>query len=420
MLRRTLFHKFLSRLVREGSLAVETASRERRLYGDGTGMPIVIRIADQAAEWRLLLNPELAFGELYMDERVQVTRGSIYEALQLLVRSRASQGLPGWARLLTRLRTAARRLHQRNHEMRAKRNVAHHYDVDRRVYELFLDADWQYSCAYFEAPDKSLDEAQLAKKRHIAAKLLVEPGMSVLDIGSGWGGLALYLAERSGARVTGITLSEEQLAVARARAEASGLADRVAFALQDYRATPGRFDRIVSVGMFEHVGVGYYDTFFAQAARLLSDDGVMLLHTIGRSDGPGATNPWIAKYIFPGGYAPALSEVLPSIERAGLVVTDIEVLRLHYAETVRAWRSRFANRRDEARALHGERFCRMWEFYLAAAECSFRYDGHVVFQIQVTKRQDAVPLTRTYVDEDESSLREKEGAVRAPRQRLQA
>ena len=263
---------------------------------------------------------------------------------------------------------------------RARSNVAHHYDLDRRLYSLFLDADRQYSCAYFEQPEQSLDDAQLAKKRHLAAKLLVEPGARVLDIGSGWGGLGLYLAEMCGARVTGITLSEEQFALSRQRAEEKGLGGQVEFRLQDYRDIDERFDRIVSVGMFEHVGVGFYDMYFPKCAKMLADDGMMLLHSIGRSEGPGITNPWIAKYIFPGGYIPALSEVLPAVERAGLLVTDIEILRLHYAETLKHWRERFLAHREDCRRLYDARFVRMWEFYLAASEMTFREQGMMVFQ----------------------------------------
>ena len=294
------------------------------------------------------------------------------------------------------------------------RNVAHHYDLDRRLYSLFLDADRQYSCAYFEHPEQSLDDAQLAKKRHLAAKLLVNPGARVLDIGSGWGGLGLYLAETCGAHVTGVTLSDEQHALSRARAEEKGLADRVEFRLQDYRDVAERFDRIVSVGMFEHVGVGYYDVFFRKCADLLADDGVMLLHSIGRSEGPGITNPWIAKYIFPGGYIPALSEVMPAIERAGLLVTDIEILRLHYAETLKHWRDRFLAHRDDLEKIYDERFFRMWEFYLAASEMAFREQDMMVFQLQLTKRQGVVPITRDYIAREEARLRGSEGGSRPP------
>ena len=399
-----VLHAFLDRVVRKGTLEVETVSGSRFVVGDGSGERIAVRLADSAV-WPLVFRPELALGELYMDGRLVVTQGSIYDLITLLGCNLWSGSTPGMARAYNKARTALRPLHQRNTRRRAKHNLAHHYDLDVRLYQLFLDPDMQYSCAYFEHPGQRLEEAQLAKKRHIAAKLLVEPGHRVLDIGSGWGGLALYLAERCGAQVTGITLSEPQLEYARRRAIADGVTARVDFLGLDYRAIQGSFDRIVSVGMFEHVGLGYYGVFFRRLAELLADDGVMLLHTIGRSDGPNTTNPWIAKYIFPGGHAPALSEMLPSIERAGLIVTDVEILRLHYAETLKAWRERFLTRRDEAEALYDERFCRMWEVYLALVECVFRHGGLTVFQIQLAKRLDAVPLTRDYIAVREKQLR---------------
>jgi len=404
-----LLRTFLKQVVQRGTLEVATASGSRFTVGDGTGSPLAIRLADSGAAGQLILHPALAFGELFMDGRLVVTQGSIYDVLSLATSNLKLREPHPVAKIRTRLRTAFRHLHQRNSERRAKRNVAHHYDLDGRLYDLFLDPDRQYSCAYFARPDQSLTEAQLAKKRHIAAKLLVEPGQRVLDIGCGWGGLALYLAEHCGADVTGVTLSTEQLGIAVGRARERGLGSRAEFRLQDYRAVSETVDRIVSVGMFEHVGIGYYGAFFDKAAQLLADNGVMLLHSIGRMDGPGACNPWIDKYIFPGGYIPALSEVLPAIERAGLVVTDIEILRLHYAETLRLWRERFLARREEAKALYDERFCRMWEFYLAACECAFRHCGLMVFQIQLAKQQDVVPLTRDYIAECEAALKAKEG-----------
>ena len=399
----------LERIVRKGTLEVETASGSRFTVGDGSGERVAVRLADSRAARQLILRPELALGELYMDGRIILTQGSVYDLLMLLGCNLGFQSPPDIARGYDRLRSALRPLHRRNTARRARRNAAHHYDLDGQLYSLFLDPDMQYSCAYFEHPGQSLEEAQLAKKRHIAAKLLVEPGHRVLDIGSGWGGLARYLGERCGAKVTGITLSEAQLAVSTARSCNRRLSENTEFRFQDYRATWGRFDRIVSVGMFEHVGISCYDAFFKKVVELLTDDGVMLLHSIGRSDGPNATNPWIAKYIFPGGHLPALSEVLPAIERAGLIVTDIEILRLHYAETLKAWRERFLARRDEAKALYDERFCRMWEFYLASAECGFRHGGLMVFQVQLAKRLETVPLTRDYIGAREASLRAQEG-----------
>jgi cyclopropane-fatty-acyl-phospholipid synthase len=404
------FRAFLRRLVGKGRLEVETADGFIESYGDGAGPPLGVKILDGAAERRLMLNPALALGELYMDGRVILTRGGLYELLELGARNLAElEGQP-WARALAKARIAVRGLHQRNNRLRAKRNVASHYDLDQRLYNLFLDPDRQYSCAYFEYPGQSLEEAQTAKKRHIAAKLLPEDGAATLDIGCGFGGLGLYLAGVGGANVTGVTLSEEQFAVATARARETGLADRVEFRLQDYRDVPEKFDRIVSVGMFEHVGVTHYDEFFTKVRGLLKDNGVMLLHSIGRNSVPGVTNAWIRKYIFPGGYIPSLSEVLPAIERAGLYVTDIEILRLHYAETLRAWRERFMARWDEAKKLYDERFCRMWEFYLAGSETSFRVDAHMVMQIQLAKRQEVVPLTRDYIPEREAELRRREAA----------
>jgi cyclopropane-fatty-acyl-phospholipid synthase len=404
------FKAFLRRLVRRGRLEVATADGAAEVFGDGVGPPVGVKLLDGAAERRLMLNPELAMGELYMDGRLVVTKGDLYDLLELGARNLAELAGDPWTKTLAKGRLVFRGLHQRNNRRRAKRNVASHYDLDQRLYNLFLDSDRQYSCAYFEYPGQSLEDAQTAKKRHIAAKLLPKDGGTALDIGCGFGGLGLYLAGVAGARVTGVTLSEEQFAVATERALQTGLADRVEFRLQDYRDVPEKFDRIVSVGMFEHVGVNRYDEFFTKVRGLLKDDGVMMLHSIGRNSVPGVTNPWIRKYIFPGGYIPSLSEVLPAIERAGLYVTDIEILRLHYADTLRAWRERFMARRDEAAELYDERFCRMWEFYLAGSETSFRVDAHMVFQIQLAKRQEAVPLTRDYLPEREAELRRREAA----------
>jgi cyclopropane-fatty-acyl-phospholipid synthase len=403
-----LIHAFLSRIIGTGRLAVERSCGSVFAVGNGTGQPVGVRFTDRAAERQLMLNPELALGELFMDGRLVMTRGSVYDLLELVASNLGAMTAPGLASIRDRVRVALRPWHQRNTLRRAKSNVAHHYDLDGRLYDLFLDADRQYSCAYFEHPRQGLDDAQLAKKRHIASKLLIEPGQRVLDIGSGWGGLALYLAEHCGADVTGITLSEEQLQLALRRVARRQLGSQVHFRLEDYRTVAERFDRIVSVGMFEHVGVGYYGTFFQKMADLLGDVGVMLLHSIGRSDAPSATNSWIAKYIFPGGYIPSLSEVLPAIERNGLIVTDIEILRLHYADTLKAWRERFLARRDEAVTLYDQRFCRMWEFYLAASELGFRCGGLMVFQIQLAKRHDAVPLTRAYVGMREAELAARE------------
>jgi cyclopropane-fatty-acyl-phospholipid synthase len=404
----------LRAFIRHGTLRLTTAGGNVLHFGDGTGEPIAVRFTSRAAQWGMLLDPELKVGEAYMDGTLVIERGSIADFLELAM-SQDKSGKPlRWARLQWLARYLARRLAQLNRPTRARRNVAHHYDLDQQLYALFLDADRQYSCAYFESPEQSLDDAQLAKKRHIVAKLLVGGDAKVLDIGSGWGGMGLYLAEMAGARVTGVTLSEEQLALSRARADEKGLAKRAEFRLQDYRDIAERFDRIVSVGMFEHVGVGFYDVFFRKCAEVLADDGVMLLHSIGRSEGPGINNPWINKYIFPGGYIPALSEVLPSVERAGFLVTDIEILRLHYAETLKNWRERFLAHRNDLPKSYDQRFVRMWEFYLAASEMAFREQNLMVMQLQLTKRQGVVPITRDYIAREENRLRGLESGSRPP------
>jgi cyclopropane-fatty-acyl-phospholipid synthase len=409
-----LLRYFLSQFIRRGAMTFTTASGAKFTCGDGTGEPVSVRFMTADAERRILLDPELGLGEVFMDGTFIVENGSIADALAILLNQ--PEMLPRWAKLQWWLRYLVRHAQQFNPRGRSKNNVAHHYDLDGRLYSLFLDADRQYSCAYFETPDTTLDDAQLAKKRHLAAKLSVRRGDRVLDIGSGWGGLGLYLAEMTGANVTGVTLSTEQLQASNARAAEKNLAQSATFFLEDYRDIPGPFDRIVSVGMFEHVGVDFYDTYFKRCAELLTDDGVMMLHSIGRSHGPDVTNPWIAKYIFPGGYIPALSEVLPAIERAGLLICDIEILRLHYAETLKAWRERFMARREEAVRLYDERFARMWEFYLACSEMSFRKQNMMNFQIQLTKRQGVVPMTRDYIEREEARLR---GIERNARPRLQ-
>jgi len=401
-----LLLSLLTKFIRRGSISFITASGAKFTCGDGTGEPVHARFVTAEAERRILLNPELALGEAFVDGTFVVERGTIADVLAILMGQ--PNALPQWARPQWWGRYIARSFKQFNPRPRSRSNAAHHYDLDGRLYSLFLDADKQYSCAYFETPETTLDDAQLAKKRHLAAKLLVGRGQRVLDIGSGWGGLGLYLAGIAEANVTGVTLSMEQFQVSNARAAEANLTQSARFLLQDYRDVEGPFDRIVSVGMFEHVGVHFYDIFFKRCAELLTDDGIMMLHSIGRSEGPDSTNPWIAKYIFPGGYIPALSEVLPSIERAGLLVCDIEILRLHYAETLKAWRERFMARREEAVQLYDERFGRMWEFYFAASEMSFRKQNMMNIQIQLTKRQGVVPMTRDYIARGEAELRARE------------
>ena len=408
-----LLGTLLGRFVRCGSLTVTTAADRTYTLGDGSGRPLAVRFTTKSAQRAALLDPELKLGEAYMDGTFVVDQGSIADVLALLLRQDHISA-PNWALPPRLIRFLLRRLQQFNPRSRSRRNVAHHYDLDGRLYSLFLDGDQQYSCAYFESPDQSLDDAQLAKKRHLAAKLRLEPGASVLDIGCGWGGLALYLAEIARSRVTGITLSKEQYQRAQSRAIERNLTRDTTFRLVDYRDVDGHFDRIVSVGMFEHVGVGFYDTFFHKCAELLDDDGVMLLHTIGRSGPPSITNPWIAKYIFPGGYIPSLSEVLPAIQQAQLIVTVVEVLQLHYAETLKAWRERFLAHRDEVVRLYDQRFVRMWEFYLACSEMAFREGDMVVFQIQMAKHKGVTPATRDYITREEARLRTLEAGQAAP------
>jgi cyclopropane-fatty-acyl-phospholipid synthase len=403
----------MRRFIRRGSLTITTAAGSAYSFGDGSGPPVAVRFTTASTQRAVLFDPELKLGEAYMDGSLIVERGSIADVLAVLLRQERV-AVPYFAWLPHFLRYLFRRLQQFNPRSRARNNVAHHYDLDGRLYSLFLDGDQQYSCAYFESAGQSLDDAQLAKKRHLAAKLRLKPGATVLDVGCGWGGLGLYLAEIAGARVTGITLSQEQYRRAQNRALERGLTEDATFRLVDYRDVDGRFDRIVSVGMFEHVGVGFYDRFFDKCAQLLAEDGFALLHTIGRSGPPGITNPWIAKYIFPGGYIPALSEVLRAVERAQLIVTDVEILQLHYAETLKAWRERFLAHRDEAERLYDRRFVRMWEFYLACSEMAFREGDMVVFQIQMAKHKGLTPATRDYIVSEEARLRTLEAGYAAP------
>lgn len=401
-----MLNSFLRRTIRKGSLEVYDARGKLHTYGDGQGTPIRLRFTKPSAERNVILMPTRMLGEEFMNGGLVVETGSIYDFLEVVFTNLTTHYPTKLMEVGTKVWSYTRRLRQMNNQLRARRNVAHHYDLDGRLYSLFLDNDLQYSCAYFEEGETDLEVAQLAKKRHLASKLALEPGQRVLDIGSGWGGLGMYLAERCDVDVTGVTLSEEQFATANRRAEERGLSDRARFLLEDYRKVEGPFDRIVSVGMFEHVGVGHFQEFFDTCRDLLAPDGVMLLHSIGRFDGPGDTNGWIQKYIFPGGYIPAVSEVVPVIERSTLKITDVEILRLHYAETLRIWRERFLAHRDEVKAIYDERFCLMWEYYLAGSEISFRYWDMMNFQIQITRDQHALPLTRDYMFEAEARLRE--------------
>jgi cyclopropane-fatty-acyl-phospholipid synthase len=394
-----LLIRFLASHIRFGDLTVAMPGGEALRFGNHNAPHVSVALKGPGVVRRLALNPELAVGEAYMDQDLTIDGDDLDGFLRLAMMNRGALNRQGawFSRTQSRLGRAIGWVRQLNRDVVAQRNVAHHYDLSGELFDLFLDEDRQYSCAFFADPRMSLDEAQRAKKDRIAAKLRLEPGQRVLDIGCGWGGLALTLARDHGVRVTGITLSKEQHAHARGRVEVAGLTDRIDIRLEDYRNTEGPFDRIVSVGMFEHVGVPNYRTFFGKVRDLLTDDGIALIHTIGRTDPPSHTNPFIAKYIFPGGYIPAVSEVAAAIEREALFITDLEVWRLHYAETLRHWYERFVAREDEARALFDERFCRMWRFYLLAAEQGFRTGQQAVFQYQLTRGFDVLPPTRDYM-----------------------
>lgn len=405
----------LDRLVEHGSLTLVDAEGELHRFGDGGPPRAILHIGDPKVYAGLLFNPELKLGEAYMDGALFFEESTVRDLMHIVHlngdRLRGGVLRRFFATPMKRLR----RFHQHNPVARARRNASHHYDISNEMFRLFLDTEMNYSCAYFEAPGQSLEEAQRAKLRHIAAKLRLKPGMRVLDIGCGWGAMAIYLAENFGVDVLGVTLSMEQWREAKERAIAHGLNGNVEFRLCDYREVEGTFDRIVSIGMFEHVGVPYHRRFFETVKDRLSDDGIALVHAIGIKGGPNATGPWVRKYIFPGGYSPALSEVTAAAEKSGLWITDIEILRLHYAETLKEWARRFAANRNRAADLLDERFCRMWEFFLAVSESAFRYGGHMVWQMQLARKVDALPLTRDYQYNNERGLRRSEELERIPK-----
>ncbi|MCF1460315.1 class I SAM-dependent methyltransferase [Agrobacterium vitis] len=408
----------LMRIIRKGTLEVIGADGQMQRFGDGSGSPITIHFFDDEAEDEIYRDAQLKLGEIYMQGRMAFEKGDIYDLLALVKTNTLVSDLTFpmlWRGLL---RVAAAKARGALPVNRNQRNVAHHYDLSAKLFDLFLDEDWQYSCAYFNPPGISLEEAQLAKKRHIAAKLMAEPGHRVLEIGSGWGGMAIYLAETCGVDVSGITLSEEQLKVSRERARKRGLGDRLRFDLQDYRTLKAQpFDRLVSVGMFEHVGPTHYRHYFRKVHELMQDDGVMILHSIGQPYPALYNNPFFEKYIFPGGYIPSLAEVLPAIEKSGLLVADCEILPMHYAHTLRHWRNRFMARREEAARLYDERFVRMWEFYLAGSEMAFTHEDFFIFQLQITKKRMSVPDNRDYIAAREEALRAVE-ALRAPLEKV--
>ena len=393
----------LDQLIKVGRLTVIWPNGRSRTFGElvanDARLDVIVRLRGALTPWKLALNPDLHLGEAYMNGTLVLEQGTLRDLLEICGRNVLQN--PHQTLLARAVGSLSRGLQQRNSLAAARRNAARHYDLPYALYRQFLDEDLQYSCAYFPKSSCSLDEAQRAKKRHIVAKLQLEPGQRVLDIGCGWGGLALSLASVEEVDVVGVTLSPEQLVVAQQRAESLGLDKRVKFELRDYRELSGQFDRIVSVGMFEHVGTPHYTDFFDVLRELLADKGIALLHSIGRMQGPGVTSAWIRKYIFPGGYVPALSQVVPAIERSGLWLTDLEILRLHYAETLRLWRDRFLGHGE---GLVDEHFRRMWEFYLTVSEMSFRFGGFMVFQAQLARQVDAVPITRDYMFDADNVL----------------
>lgn len=398
-----IFDTMLTRLIQDGALTITYPGGEKRTYGPGGAIETAATFTDIAAIRAICLNPEMGLGETYMDGTF--VPDDLDTFLRLAIRNRRPEAMPAWVNWMDKGLFAARKWMQRNTAAKSKSNVAHHYDISDDLYRLFLDADMQYSCAYFANPKMTLEQAQAAKKAHIANKLAIEPGMRVLDIGCGWGGMALTLARDYGARVTGVTLSENQLATARARAESEGLTDLVEFRLQDYRAVEEQFDRVVSVGMLEHVGVPHYAEYFDKVQSVLKPDGVALIHTIGRCAPPTTPSPWFDKYIFPGGYIPSLSELAVPIEDAGLWTTDVETLRLHYALTIREWQKRFRASLPRVREMYDEKFIRMWDYYLIACIMAFEEQAHGVFQIQLTKSVHTLPLTRDYIYTDPSMPR---------------
>ncbi len=399
-----LLNAMLDKFVQTGTIRIIDADNKRYEHKGAPGPEVTLRLTDKKLSRRLFLNPELRAGEAYVDGTLIFEEGTIRDLLMIFALNRSSLRNQPLQKSIRKVLKRVRSFHQRNSIVNARANVAHHYDLSNDLYRLFLDEDMHYSCAYFNSGEDTLEVAQQNKIRHIAAKLDLKPGQKVLDIGSGWGGMAMFMAEHCDVEVLGVTLSKEQQSLATQRAKERGLQDRVRFDLTDYRDVEGQFDRIVSIGMFEHVGIDHHQEYFAKINSLLTPDGVALVHAIGRKGGPGTTGAWIRKYIFPGGYSPALSETCMAIEKAGLWVTDMEILRLHYADTLVAWEQRFQQNRQKITDLLDERFCRMWEFYLIISELSFRYGKHMVFQIQLSKSVDALPVTRTYMSEAESRM----------------
>ncbi len=400
-----LLDKMLKALIRKGRLVLTDYDGRQYTYGDPAAEALHVRLTDKDAAFHIARDPRIGAGEAYMDGRLVIEPPHDIRDFILLV---MSQGDGGKVRPRNPLRRLADRigskLDQNNYRARAAKNIEHHYDLTRRFYELFLDADRQYTMALWRDPNGTLEQAQLEKKALIAAKLHIQPGMRVLDIGSGWGGFALFLNKHYGCEVLGVSLAPDQVRFAQERAEAAGAADKVRFELIDYRDVSQTFDRIASIGMFEHVGLGNYDEYFAKCYDLLADDGVMLTHTIGRLKGSGGTDKWNRKYIFPGHYLPTSSQMASSLERTGRDISDLEVLRYHYAYTLAEWYRRATLHRAEIEELYDARFFRMWQFYLAGGEQGFRHGQLVNYQFQTAKRRDALPITREYIEAEAARL----------------
>lgn len=392
-----LLDQFLSGMIVNDRLTVEYPDGTLRDYGPDTGKAARIKINDPNVIKAICISPDVGLGEAYMKGGISLQNTSLEQMINLLVSNREDGKMPPWLQLSTRAQFHMRRFAQHNAPAKSRANVAHHYDISDELYGLFLDADMQYSCAYFTDPKMSLEDAQAAKKAHIARKLLLEPDMSVLDIGCGWGGMAMTLARDFGARVTGITLSENQLATAKRRAEEAGLSDKITFKLEDYRHTKGQYDGVVSVGMLEHVGVPNYTTYFGKVAETLGPNGTALIHTIGRTGPPNVQSRWITKYIFPGGHTPSLSDLAKPIEKSGLWQTDIEVWRLHYAMTIRHWRDRFDANLDTIKGMYDEEFVRMFRYYFTVCIAAFEHQMQAVYHFQLSHKRDAVPLIRDYL-----------------------
>ena len=407
---RTVLDKMLAKLVVTGRLGVTWPDGRITAYGPGGDLEAKVRLTEESIVRELGQRPVLALGEGYMDGRIDVTPEQLYPFMALLIRNQQSGAMPRWFDTVQALRGWTRGIEQRNNPLRSQKNVQHHYDISDDLYRLFLDEDMQYSCAYFARPDMTLEAAQAAKKDLIARKLRITPGMRVLDIGCGWGGMALTLARDYGAQVVGVTLSENQLATAQARAEEAGLSDKVEFRLLDYRKVGETFDRIVSVGMLEHVGFPHLDSYFAKVDELLAEDGIALIHTIGHLSEPQPTSMWLDKYIFPGGYVPSLSEVSASVEKTALWATDVEVLRGHYGPTLHHWRARVEAALPKVREMYDETFVRMWRFYLVACEATFEEMYQGVFHLQLAHRQDVVPVTRDYLSRGQGDDRMMQAA----------